>query len=136
HNHPIVSETDRGHSALSLQSLVLSTDDTIAAIATAPGEGGIGIVRLSGPDSRTILDRLFRPAHPGATLESHRLVYGHLVEPESGRVVDEVLVTFMRAPRTYTREDLVEINAHGGPLLLRRILDLTLAAGARGADAG
>src|SRR5262249_25479186 len=118
------------------QSAVPSPDDTIAAIATAPGEGGIGIVRLTGPEARAILGHLFRPANSGAALESHRLGYGHIREPDGGRVVDEVLVAFMRAPRTYTREDLVEINAHGGPLVLRRILDLTLAAGARAAGPG
>jgi tRNA modification GTPase len=131
-----MSLAERGHSVLPPQSAVHSPDDTIAAIATAPGEGGIGIVRLSGAEARAILGHLFRPANSGAALESHRLVYGHIVEPEGARVVDEVLVAFMRAPHTYTREDLVEINAHGGPLVLRRILDLTIAAGARAAGPG
>jgi len=80
-------------------------DDTIAAIATPIGEGGIGIVRISGPEALPILQRLFHPAR-ARHLESHRLVYGHIVEPETGEVVDEVMAVYMRAPHTYTR--------HGG----------------------
>ncbi|HKT37429.1 MAG TPA: tRNA uridine-5-carboxymethylaminomethyl(34) synthesis GTPase MnmE, partial [Ktedonobacterales bacterium] len=83
--------------------------------------------------------RIFRPAHPLAESEappSHQLLYGHVVDPASDIVIDEVLAAFMRAPRTYTREDVVEISAHGGPLVLRRILELVLAAGARSAQPG
>ena len=114
-------------------------DDTIAAIATPPGVGGIGIVRLSGPLAFAIGLRIFRPAHPlaeGGLPPSHQLLYGHVVDPASGAVIDEALVAFMRAPRTYTREDVVEMSAHGGPLILRRILELALAAGARTANPG
>lgn len=115
------------------------TDDTIAAIATPPGIGGIGVVRLSGPDAFAVGLRIFQPAHPlaeGEAPPSHLLLYGHVVDSASGAVVDEVLAAFMRAPRTYTREDVVEISAHGGPLVLRRILGLALAAGARSAQPG
>jgi len=114
------------------------TDDTIAAIATPPGVGGIGIVRISGPDAFRIGTALFRPAQSGAGLPppSHLLTYGAVADPDSGEIVDEVLAAFMRAPRTYTCEDVVEIDAHGGPLVLRRILELALAQGARAARPG
>ena len=105
--------------------------DTIAAISTPIGEGGIGIVRLSGPDARAIARKVFdRP------LSNRRLVYGHITDPEIGEVVDEVLVAYMEAPHTYTREDIVEINCHGGPLPLQRILGLALRYGARMANPG
>jgi tRNA modification GTPase len=109
--------------------------DTIAAISTPPGEAGIGLVRLSGPDAETIARRLFRPHRPRPALQSHRLYLGHIVDPQ-GEIIDEVMVTLMRAPHTYTREDVVEINCHSGYGVLRRILDLTLAAGARLARPG
>lgn len=113
-----------------------SPSDTIAAIATPPGEGGVGIVRISGSHSEQILRALFRPVQSVPALRSHHLYFGHVLDPASGALVDEVLATFMRAPRTYTREDQAEIQAHGGPLVLRTILDLTLAAGARAAGPG
>jgi len=90
--------------------------DTIAAISTPIGEGGIGIVRLSGREALSIARRLFPKR-----LENRRLTYGQLVDPENGEVVDEVLVAYMAAPHTYTREDVVEINCHGGPLPLQRV---------------
>lgn len=105
-----------------------ATDDTIAAIATPIGVGGIGIVRLSGPAALPILKQLFRPPRP---FTPRTLTYGHIVEPASGRVVDEVLAVWMPAPHTYTRQDIVEIDAHGGPAPLQRILDLCLQHGAR-----
>ncbi len=109
--------------------------DTLAAISTPLGEAGIGIVRLSGPLACAIARRLFRPHRPRPTWQSHRLYLGHIVDPQ-GDIVDEVMVTLMRAPHTYTREDVVEINCHSGYGVLRRILDLTLAAGARLARPG
>jgi tRNA modification GTPase len=115
---------------------VYSLDDTIAAISTPLGEGGIGIVRLSGEEALPILRRLFRGVRGDGVLESRRLTYGHIVDPASGEVVDEVLVSYMRAPYTYTRQDVVEINAHGGIVPLRRILELTLRHGARLASPG
>ena len=115
-------------------------DDTIAAIATPPGVGGIGIVRLSGPLAFVVGLRIFRPAHPLAedtAPPSHQLLYGHAVDPaDDDAVIDEALAAFMHAPRTYTREDVVEISAHGSPLALRRILEVALAAGARAAQPG
>ena len=105
--------------------------DTIAAISTALGESGIGIVRLSGSDARAIARKVFT-----RTLSNRRLVYGHITDPETGEVVDEVLVAYMEAPHTYTREDIVEINCHGGPLPLQRILGLVLRYGARMANPG
>lgn len=105
--------------------------DTIAAISTPLGEGGIGIVRLSGEKAREIARKLFtRP------LADRRLVYGHIVDPQTGETVDEVLVSFLAAPHTYTREDVVEINGHGGAVALQRILSLALRYGARAAEPG
>lgn len=114
-------------------------EDTIVALSTSPGVGGIGIVRLSGPEARAIGRRLFRAAQPGQSpslYESHRLTYGHIVDPASGRMVDEVLLAYMAGPHTYTRQDVVEIDAHGGPVATREILSLCLAAGARPAHEG
>jgi tRNA modification GTPase len=110
--------------------------DTIAAISTPIGEGGIGIVRLSGPEAIPIVERIFAAADGSALASSpsHRLHYGRIVV--DGRAIDEVLVSVMRAPKTYTREDVVEINGHGGVLAARAILDVALAHGARLAERG
>lgn len=109
---------------------------TIAAIATPPGQGGIGIVRISGKAAPEVLKRLFRPRRPHPELVSHRVYYGWIVDPESGVETDEVLAILMRAPHTYTREDVVEIHAHGSFLSLQNILSLVLAAGVRLAEPG
>ncbi len=116
----------------------MSLDDTIAAIATPVGEGGIGIVRLSGKEAVAIADRLFFSPKGKrlVNVRSHSVLYGFIVHPETGRRIDEVLVTIMRAPRTYTREDVVEINGHGGTLPLRATLESLLCAGARLAEPG
>src|SRR5450756_640515 len=106
-------------------------DDTIAAISTATGEAGIGIVRLSGRDSLPILRRIFRGAGAWGDFQSHRVYYGHALDPDSHAVLDEVLAICMMAPRSYTREDVVEIHCHGGPVSLQRLLESTLRAGAR-----
>jgi len=119
-----------------------SLDDTIAAISTPVGEGGIGIVRLSGPEALSILQRLFKPGGCGAkrdgsfTPAPYHLHYGHIVDPETGERVDEVLVAYMPAPHTYTREDVAEIDCHGGIVPLRRVLALCLRQGARLAHEG
>jgi len=110
---------------------------TIAAIATATGSGGIGIVKISGARAVAIAQTIFRPARSGSHWrQTHRLSYGHIIEPASGRRVDEVLVSVMRGPFSYTGEDVVEINAHGGTAVPKRILELVLAAGARLAEPG
>lgn len=109
--------------------------DTIAAIATAPGNGGIGIIRISGPDAEEILMRIFTPA--GGTrrpFESHHMVYGHLKEDRE--IIDECMAVIMRAPRSYTREDVAEIQLHGGNYIVNRALELCLKEGARLAEAG
>lgn len=110
--------------------------DTICAIATPPGEGGIGIVRMSGPRAHSICETLFHPRYGSFPLRSHRLYYGWIKDPHTHTTVDEVLVSHMAAPRTYTREDLVEINCHSGYAVLQRILELVLRAGARMAEPG
>ncbi|AKU26746.1 tRNA uridine-5-carboxymethylaminomethyl(34) synthesis GTPase MnmE [Anoxybacillus geothermalis] len=112
--------------------------DTIAAISTPMGEGAIAIVRLSGDEAVEITDRLFR-SPSGKRLKdvpSHTIHYGHIVDPKSGRVVEEVMVSVMRAPKTFTREDVVEINCHGGFVSVNRVLQLVLANGARLAEPG
>lgn len=110
--------------------------DTIAAIATPSGESGIGIVRMSGPDAKRIAERVFRPRSGPTTLTSHHIRYGDIVDPAEERAIDEVLLTFMAAPKTYTREDVVEINCHGGFGVLQRVLEVVLRAGAREALPG
>ncbi len=114
-------------------------NDTIAAIATPPGVGGIGVIRVSGPDAFSLVMPLFRQPHgQGRTgvPPSHMLTYGSIIDPATEEVVDEVLVAFMNVPRTYTREPVVEIQGHGGPLVLQRILRLVLQQGARMANPG
>lgn len=122
-----------------------SLDDTIAAISTPIGEGGIGIVRMTGPQAANILNKIFCPGKKRAragnqpyplSLVPYRLHYGHIVDPQSDEAVDEVLVSYMPAPHTYTRQDVVEINCHGGVVALRRVLELTLRHGARLAQPG
>ncbi len=115
-----------------------SPEDTIAAIATPIGEGGIGIIRLSGKDAVDIAGRIFSPSGSKKLKDvlSHTITYGFIVDPSHGGKIDEVLVTVMRAPRTYTREDVVEINCHGGLLPLKAVLHLLLREGARIAEPG
>ncbi len=113
-------------------------DDTICAISTSLGEGGIGIVRISGKDAIPIATKLFKGKvrHPLSGLLSHTIHYGEIIDPKTGKRIDEVLLTIMKAPRTYTREDIVEINCHGGIVPLRRVLELILMEGARLAEPG
>ena len=112
----------------------MSVPDTIAAIATAPGEGGIAIIRLSGPASRRVLGECFRPLRAGKDFVSHRLYYGRVVDGEE--TLDEAMAVFMAAPRTYTREDVAEIHCHGGRVSAARVLQRVLALGARPAEPG
>src|SRR5256885_7050530 len=112
-------------------------NDTIAAIGTPSGYGGIGVIRVSGPEAfLQVLPLLQRPDRQTDLPPSHLLTYGHIVDPTTLEVLDEVLVAFMHAPHTYTREDVVEIQGHGGPLVLQRILSLVLTQGARMANPG
>ena len=107
--------------------------DTITAISTPLGEGAIGIVRLSGTDAIAIANKVFK----GKNLESvtsHTINYGHIVE--NGETIDEVMVSVMRAPKTFTREDVVEINTHGGVAVTNEILQLLIRSGARMAEPG
>jgi tRNA modification GTPase len=112
--------------------------DTIAAVATAvaAGEGSVAIVRLSGPQAEAIGRRLFRPAGHRQVWDSHRVLYGHVHDPASGECIDEVLLLLMRAPRSFTRETVVEFHGHGGVIAVQRLLELVLAAGARRALPG
>lgn len=111
-------------------------DSTIAAIATPPGPGGIGIIRISGNESLSILNTIFSAHNSKTPLTSHRLTYGWITNPQTKQPIDEVLVVFMRAPKTYTREDIVEIHCHGSYLVLQNILNLIVALGAKLADPG
>jgi tRNA modification GTPase len=114
-----------------------ASGETVAAIATPPGVGGVGIVRVSGPDAFAVGRRMFRPASERVEEPvSHLLTYGSVVDPATDEALDEVLIAFFHAPHSYTGEDSVEINAHGGPLILQRILAATLSLGARAARPG
>ena len=111
------------------------TSDTIAAIATPPGTGGIGIIRISGSAALPILQRLFKPHKPHHSFTSHSLCYGTL-NSRDGSMLDEVLAVYMRGPNTYTREDVVEIQSHVSLLVLNSILTEVIHSGARVADPG
>ena len=113
-------------------------DDAIAAISTPIGSGGIGIVRISGEESLNIADKIFKSADGKKLTEkkSHTITYGHVIDPKTGDVIDEVLVSVMLTPRTYTKENIVEINCHGGMLVTNRVLELVLNNGARLAEPG
>ena len=111
---------------------------TIAAISTAPAIGGIGIVRMSGKDCFEVLEKIFKPKNP-ETIENiagYRIKYGTIVNPETNRVVDEVLVSYFKCPKSYTAENMCEINSHGGIVVLREILELCLKNGAELAKPG
>ncbi len=117
----------------------MNLDDTIAAIATPRGEGGIGIVRLSGPLAIQIATELFRPSRTVSTeqLPTHTLTHGHIIDTSaSDEVVDEVMLGLMRSPKSYTTEDIVEFNCHGGIVTLTTVLNLVVKAGARLAEPG
>lgn len=109
--------------------------DTIAAVSTPPGNGGIGIVRVSGAQAAAIGDSIFKPVNCGG-LSSHRFYFGTIRDPATGETVDEAMAVLMRAPRSYTREDVLELHCHGGMLVVERVLALVLACGARPAEPG
>jgi len=118
--------------------VISSESDTIAAISTPLGEGGIGIIRLSGSEAISIVSKIFHSLR-GINLsdvKTHTIHYGFIIDPATGEKIDEVLVTVMRAPHTYTREDVVEINCHAGFITLKRVLDLVIEYGARLAEPG
>ncbi|KJK29856.1 MULTISPECIES: tRNA uridine-5-carboxymethylaminomethyl(34) synthesis GTPase MnmE [Paenibacillus] len=110
--------------------------DTIAAIATAVGEGGIAVVRVSGPEAVTEVEALFRSKTPLSKAPTHTVHYGHIIDPQSQEKVEEVLVTVMRAPRSFTTEDVVEISTHGGVVAVKRVMDLLLLQNIRLAEPG
>ena len=111
--------------------------DTIAAISTAPGEGAIGIVRISGDLAISIASSIYQCGTKQLEEQkTHTIHYGHIVDPNSGEVYDEVMVSVLRAPKTFTREDIVEINCHGGIVAINRVLQLVLRMGARLAEPG
>ncbi|MCI1295716.1 MAG: tRNA uridine-5-carboxymethylaminomethyl(34) synthesis GTPase MnmE [Pediococcus pentosaceus] len=109
--------------------------DTIAAISTPPGEGGISIIRISGVDALKTASQIYRGKDLNK-VNSHTINYGHIIDPENGNEVDEVMVSVMRAPHTYTKEDIVEINCHGGIVATNRILQIILGLDARLAKPG
>ncbi len=111
-------------------------DDVIAAISTPMGTGGIGIVRMSGAGCIALADEIFMGRKKLAEKASHTLSYGKITDGKKGEVIDEVLVSVMKAPHTYTKEDIVEINCHGGSLVTRRVLEAVLKTGARLAEPG
>ena len=111
-------------------------EDTIAAIATAPGVGGIGIIRVSGPKSKDIARLLFRSSKKIRDFKTRHLYHGDIVSSETGLVIDEVLISLMTKPHSYTGEDTLEINCHGGPMILQAVLSEVVRAGARVADPG
>lgn len=111
--------------------------DTIAAISTPPGEGAISIVRLSGDQAIKIIDRVYKCGQKKISdSQTHTIHYGHIVDPKNDKVIDEVMVSVMRAPKTFTREDVVEINCHGGIVVVNQLLQLLLREGARLAEPG
>ncbi len=119
-----------------MKSALEYTEATIAAIATPIGPGAIGVVKVSGSLCERIFWRLFKPRRKLKEIKSHHLYYGFIVDPETGESIDEVLITLMRAPRTYTREDVLEIYCHSGYFVLTKILELVLREGARLAEPG
>jgi tRNA modification GTPase len=116
--------------------LPLPVADTIIAVSSPPGAGGIGIVRLSGPDALPIARTFFRPERKTTRFQSHKAVLGRLFDPEGGDPFDQAILTYFQKPRSYTREDVVEISGHGSPAVLEEAVRLGVAAGARPAGPG
>ena len=119
-----------------MPDLIMENGDTIAAISTPPGAGGIGIIRMSGSQSLAHLQTVFQPLDKSCSFDSHHFYFGRVVHPGNNKILDEVLAVFMAAPKTYTREDVVEIHCHGNFLILQSILELLLSLGVRLADPG
>lgn len=123
-------KSDRG------ENIMMMENDTIAAIATALGEGGIAVIRVSGPDAISIVNQIYKGKESLINVPTHTVHYGHVIHPNTGERIDEVLVTVMRAPRTFTREDVVEISCHGGLVPVQATLEVLLQTGARIAEPG
>jgi tRNA modification GTPase len=127
---------NRSSSSISSKGLTILREETIAAVSTPFGESGIGIVRVSGPSAEPIARKLFRPRKDQSYFIPHHFHFGEIIDNQSGNHVDEVLIVLMRSPKTYTREDIVEIHCHGGYLILQKVLELVLREGARLAQPG
>ncbi len=110
--------------------------DTIAAISTALGNGGIGIIRMSGDKCFDILDKIFVPKNKSKKIEGYKMKYGNIISPENKEIIDEVLVSYFFNPKSYTTEDMCEINSHGGTVVTKKILELCIENGARLAEPG
>ena len=131
------SEAEAASGAETLERAPLSEPRAcISAVATPPGEGALSIVRLSGRDALKIADRFFKGARPLADAPARTIHYGHVADPATGAMIDEVMVSVFRAPRSFTGEDSVEITGHGGVLVTQQVFEATLAAGARAAEPG
>jgi tRNA modification GTPase len=131
-----VTNNRKGNTYDSREAGSFGLNDTIAAISTPLGEGGIGIIRISGKDAIKIADKIFRGKLAVSQISSHTVHYGEIIEPKTEEVIDEVLLTVFRAPKSYTAEDLVEISCHGGYLVLSKVLEQALNCGARLAQPG
>jgi tRNA modification GTPase len=118
------------------KSRCMGKDDTVCAVSTPVGEGGIGVIRITGQDAYSILRKIFKPKTDRKTFQSHRLYLGHIKNPGSDTAIDEVLAVYMKGPNTYTREDVVEVYSHGGYAAQKSILAVMLDQGARLADPG
>jgi tRNA modification GTPase len=129
-------KVNRGSSFNSSTRSPSNQEETIAAISTPFGESGIGIVRMSGSLAQPIASKLFKPKKVQSSFISHHFHYGEIIDPQSGNPVDEVLIVLMKSPKTYTREDIVEIHCHGGYFILQKVLELVLKQGARMAQPG
>jgi tRNA modification GTPase len=127
---------DRSSPYTSVKNNFMNDEETIAAISTPFGESGIGIVRVSGPLAEGICRRIFRSKKEDHKFVSHSFHYGEIVDPERGCAIDEVLLVLMKAPKTYTREDVAEIHCHGGYLIVKKVLELVRKEGARLAEPG
>jgi tRNA modification GTPase len=127
---------NRNSSSTSSTHALIPQEGTIAAISTPFGESGIGIVRISGPSAEPIARKLFKPKKDQPYFISHHFHFGEIIDNQSGNPVDEVLIVLMKSPKTYTREDIVEIHCHGGYFILQKVLELVLREGARLAEPG
>ncbi len=124
------------HDLQERRGIFIMISDTIAAISTAVGEAGIAVIRVSGPQSITEVNQLFRGKQSLVDADSHTVHYGYIIDPDSGEKMEEVLVTIMRAPRSFTTEDVVEISSHGGVVSVRRLMELLLQQQIRIAEPG